>query len=146
MRADPSAKREIVFQSSVACGTVVKLTSKRKQQLSTGIAGDRKSYRVGCPFFRQARTAGCVAQVAKLLQVLRGGLGALVAGCAALAMPSATKRQPGRVQPAATFEFAGRKEKWTRHKYLCCSQFYSARKRIASAAIVGGIAGSVLLS
>lgn len=96
-------------------GTVVKLTSKRKQQLRTGIAGDRKSYRIGGPFFRQARTAGCVAQIAKFPQLLRGGLGALVAGCAALTVPSATKRQPRRVQPAAIFQFAGRKKERTRH-------------------------------
>lgn len=118
----------------MACGTVIKLANKLEQQLSTGIAADRKSHSIGGAFFGKARATGSVAQVAELMEFVWRRFDALVSRGATLPMPSATERQTGGMQPAAIIQLADRHEKWTRHAELLAEivQLYSEKICVAS--------------
>jgi hypothetical protein len=132
--ANPTIQRKIIFQSSMARGTVIKLTNKLQEQLSTGIAADGKSHSIGGAIFGQARTTRSVTKIAKLVEFVWHRHGALVSGCTALAMPSATERQAGGMQPAAILQLANGHEKWTSHAELLVEivQLYSEEICVAS--------------
>jgi hypothetical protein len=115
MRRRPLAEREIVLQRSVPRRTMCGLAYEPNLQPITLVASNRKSYCVVSPVLRQSLATRRVTQIAELVHFLIAWFRAFVAGCTALAAPSAAQRQSRRMQPAAIFQFARRHKKWAGH-------------------------------
>jgi len=79
------------------------LADKPNLQPITLIASNGKSHRIVRPFFGQPLTARGVTEIAEIVHFLAGWFRTFMAGCAAVATPSATQRQPRRMQPTAVF-------------------------------------------
>jgi hypothetical protein len=89
---NPLSLREIVFQRSMARGTMCGFADEPKLQLRPPVASNRKSHRIVSPFFWEPRTTRRVTQIAKLPQLPIRRFRSLVAGRAAMPSPSPAKR------------------------------------------------------
>jgi hypothetical protein len=92
-----------------------RLAYEPKLQPITLVASNRESHRVVRPVFGQAQAARGVTEIAELVHFLAGWFRTFMAGRAAMAAPSATQRQPRRMQPTAVFQSARRHKKWASH-------------------------------
>lgn len=115
MRRRPLAEREIVLQRSVPRWTMPGLAYEPNPQAITLVASNRKSYCVVISVLGQSLAARRVTQIAELVHFLIAWFRTFVAGCAALAAPSAAQRQSRGMQPTAIFQFARRHKKWACH-------------------------------
>src|SRR5580698_1361281 len=115
VRSGPPAEREIVFQNSVARGTVPRFADEPKLQLCAAITSDGKSHRIVRAFLGQTRAPGSVTEIAEFPQFLIRRFCVFIARRGAMANPSPAQRQTRRMKPPAIFQLAGRHEEWTRH-------------------------------
>jgi hypothetical protein len=81
----------------------------------TLVASSGESHRIVRPFFGQSLAACGVTEIAEVVHFLAGWFRTFVAGCAAMAAPSAAQGQPRRMQPTAVFQLARRHKKWASH-------------------------------
>ena len=91
MRGDPLSQSEVVFQHTVPCGTMCRLTNKTQEQLRTAVAGNGETYGVAITIHRQTGATAGVTQIAIVHQFFLRWLDAFMARGRTMSLPAGTQ-------------------------------------------------------
>ena len=84
------SQRKVVFQRTVARGTMCRLTNKTHEQLRAAIAGNGETHCVAIAIRRQTGTTGGVTQIAIVRQFFLRWLDAFMARGRTMSVPAST--------------------------------------------------------